>query len=93
MDGVSDFNITTANTVVNPVNFQRIEDKDVDQSSDQLGVSLRGNLQMKYDFDVQNGNIVVNDGRMINREDKDVCVISRELAELERTESRRQTGV
>lgn len=82
MDGVSDFNITTANTVVNPVNFQRIEDKDVDQSSDQLGVSLRGNLQMKYDFDVQNGNIVVNDGRMINREDKDVCVISRELAEL-----------
>ena len=37
---------------------------------------------MKYDFDVQNGNIVVNDGRMINREDKDVCVISRELAEL-----------
>ena len=82
VDGVSDFNITTANTVVNPVNFQRIEDKDVDQSSDQLGVSLRGNLQMKYDFDVQNGNIVVNDGRMINREDKDVCVISRELAEL-----------
>ena len=82
VDGVSDFNITTANTVVNPVNFQRIEDEDVDQSSDQLGVSLRGNLQMKYDFDVQNGNIVVNDGRMINREDKDVCVISRELAEL-----------
>ena len=82
VDGVSDFNITTANTVVNPVNFQRIEDKDVDQSSDQLGVSLRGNLQMKYDFDVQNGNIVVNDGRMMNREDKDVCVISRELAEL-----------
>lgn len=50
MDGVSDFNITTANTVVNPVNFQRIEDKDVDQNSDQLGVSLRGNLQMKYDL-------------------------------------------
>lgn len=56
VEGVSDFNITTANTVVNPVNFQRIEDKDVDQNSDQLGVSLRGNLQMKYDFDVQNGN-------------------------------------
>ena len=31
---------------------------------------------------MQNGNIAVNDGRMINREDKDVCVISRELAEL-----------
>ena len=28
VDGVSDFNITTANTVVNPVNFQRIEDKE-----------------------------------------------------------------
>lgn len=56
VEGVSDFNITTANTVVNPVNFQRIEDKDVDQNSDQLVVSLRGNLQMKYDFDVQNGN-------------------------------------
>lgn len=81
-DGIADYNITTANTVVNPVNFRRIEDADVDQSSDQLGVSLRGNLQMKYDFDVQRGNIVVNEGRMINSEDENCCVISRELAEL-----------
>lgn len=47
VEGVSDYNITTVNTVVNPVNFRRIEDPDVDQSSDQLGVSLRGNLQME----------------------------------------------
>ena len=50
-EGLSGYNITTANTVVNPVNFNRIEDPDVDQSSDQLGVSLRGNYQMEYDFD------------------------------------------
>ena len=82
MDGVSDYNITTANTVVNPVNFKRIEEADVDQSSDQLGVSLRGNLRMEYDFDVQKGNIVVNEGRMIESDDKDCLVISRELAQL-----------
>lgn len=81
-EGLSGYNITTANTVVNPVNFSRIEDPEVDQSSDQLGVSLRGNYQMEYDFDVQCGNIVVNEGRMINSQDKDCCVISRELAEL-----------
>ena len=82
VDGVSDYNITTANTVVNPVNFKRIEEADVDQSSDQLGVSLRGNLRMEYDFDVQKGNIVVNEGRMIESDDKDCLVISRELAQL-----------
>jgi len=37
---------------------------------------------MRLDFDVQNGNIEVNEGRMITSEDRDVCVISRELAEL-----------
>lgn len=82
VEGLSGHNITTANTVVNPVNFDRIEDPDVDQSSDQLGVSLRGNLQMEYDFDVQRGNIVVTEGRMINSKDKDCCVISREIANL-----------
>ena len=83
-EGIADYNVTTANTVVNPVNFQRIEDPDVDQSSDQLGVSLRGNLNMAYDFDVQKGNIVVGDGRLIEPGERDVCVISRELAELNR---------
>ncbi len=82
VDGIEAYNITTANTVVNPVNFERIEDKDVDQSSDQQGVSLRGNLCMELDFDVQKGNIEVNEGRMITPEDTDVCVISREIADL-----------
>lgn len=82
VDGVEEYNITTANTVVNPINFERIEDKDVDQSSDQRGVSLRGTLRMELDFDVQKGNIEVNEGRMITPKDTDVCVISREIAEL-----------
>lgn len=81
-EGIAEYNITTANIVVNPVNFVRIEDPDVDQHSDLLGVSLRGNMEMRLDFDVQNGNIEINEGRMITSEDKDVCVISRELAEL-----------
>ncbi len=82
VDGIEAYNVTTANTVVNPVNFERIEDKDVDQYSDQQGVSLRGNLCMELDFDVQRGNIEVNEGRMITPEDTDVCVISREIADL-----------
>lgn len=82
VEGISAYNITTANTVVNPVNFERIEDKDVDQSNDQLGVSLRGNYDMQYDFDIQKGNIVIGDGRMILPEDRNVCVISREIADL-----------
>ncbi len=82
VDGIEAYNITTANTVVNPVNFERIEDKDVDQSSEQQGVSLRGNLRMELDFDVQKGNIEVKEGRMITPEDKDVCIISREIADL-----------
>lgn len=81
-EGISAYNITTANTVVNPVNFMRIEDKDRDQTSDQKGVSLRGNRDMAYDFDVQKGNIVVREGRMVAAGDKNVCVISRELAEM-----------
>ena len=81
-EGIAEYNITTANIVVNPVNFVRIEDPDVDQHSDLLGVSLRGNMDMRLDFDVWNGNIEVNEGRMITPEDKDVCVISRELAEV-----------
>lgn len=81
-EGLRAYNITTANTVVNPVNFTRIEDKDRDQTSDQKGVSLRGSRDMAYDFDVQKGNIVVEEGRMVSVGDKNVCVISRELAEL-----------
>lgn len=79
-DGIKEYNITTVNTVVNPVNFERIEDPDLDQHADELGVSLRGNLDMRLDFDVQNGNVAVNEGRMITPEDVNICVISRELA-------------
>lgn len=81
-EGIACHNITTANIVVNPVNFLRIEDPDTDQHKDVLGVSLRGNLEMRLDFDVQNGNIEIKEGRMITSEDEDVCVISNELAEL-----------
>ena len=82
VDGIEEYNITTANTIVNPVNFERIEDKDVDPGYDQQGVSLRGSLDMRLDFDVQRGNIEVSEGRMITPEDRDVCVISREIADL-----------
>ena len=80
-DGIAEYNITTVNTVVNAVNFIRIEDPDVEQS-DGNWVSLRGNLEMRLDMDVQSGNIEVREGRMIAEDDKDVCVISRELADL-----------
>ena len=83
VDGIEAYNVTTTNTVVNPVNFERIEDKDVDTSSDrQQGVSLRGNLCMELDCDVQTGISEVKEGRMIMPEDTDVCVISREIADL-----------
>ncbi|MFR2719069.1 MAG: ABC transporter permease [Ruminococcus sp.] len=78
--GIADYNITTATTPVNPVNFQRIEDKDVDQSVDVGGVSLIGNKDMKLDRNVLSGNLHIKEGRMITPEDKDMCVISEELA-------------
>lgn len=84
-EGIVEHNITTANIVVNPVNFLRIEDPDMDRHGDVSGVTLRGNLEMRLDFDVQNGNIEIKEGRMITSEDaegEDVCVISEELAEL-----------
>lgn len=82
VEGIEGYNVTTVNTVVNPVNFQRIEEPDMDQNNDELGVSLRGNRDMRYDSDIQKGNIKVEEGRLISPEDKDVCVISREIAQL-----------
>jgi putative ABC transport system permease protein len=79
-NGIADYNITTAITAVNPVNFQRIEDKDVDQSVDVGGVSLIGNKDMKLDRNVLSGNLHIKEGRMITPKDKDMCVISEELA-------------
>lgn len=81
-DGIAEYNITTVNTVVNAVNFMRIEDPDMEQSGEGNWVSLCGNQEMRLDMDVQSGNIEVREGRMIAEDDKDVCVISRELADL-----------
>lgn len=81
VSGISEYNITTAVTAVNPVNFSRIEEDDVDQSSDLLCVSLIGNKDMALDTNVLSGNVTIKDGRMITEEDSDVCVISEELAE------------
>ena len=79
--GIADYNITTATTAVNPVNFERIEDKDTDQSSDVGGVSLIGNRDMKMDTNVLSGNLYIKEGRMVQPSDTDVCVISEELAQ------------
>ena len=81
VSGISDYNLTTAVTAVNPVDFSRIEDDDVDQSSDLLCVSLIGNKDMALDANVLSGNVTIKDGRMITEDDVDVCVISEELAE------------
>lgn len=79
--GISDYNITTAVTAVNPVNFERIEDADTDQSGDALGVSLIGNRDMSMDSNVLSGNVTIKEGRMVKIGDLDVCVVSEELAE------------
>lgn len=81
VSGISEYNLTTAVTAVNPVGFSRIEDDDVDQSSDLLCVSLIGNKDMALDANVLSGNVTIKEGRMITEEDTDVCVISEELAE------------
>ena len=79
--GIEEYNLLTVATVVNPVNFKRIEDPDMDQSQDFGGVNLKGNRIMEMDMDVAAGKIKMVDGRMTTKEDKDVCVISKELAE------------
>lgn len=81
LPGISDYNITTAVTPANPINFTRIEDSDVDQSSDFLGISLIGNRKMELDSNVLSGNVTIKEGRLINADDHNVCVISKELAE------------
>lgn len=81
-EGIEEYNLITAPTVVNPVNFNRMEDPDVDQSSDVGGVNLNGNRNMELDMDVAAGKIEIVDGRMVTNEDSNVCVISEELANL-----------
>ena len=81
-EGIEEYNLTTVATVVNPVNFKRIEDPDMDQSQDYGGVNLVGNRIMEMDMNVSDGKIKIIDGRMTTKDNKDVCVISKELAEL-----------
>lgn len=81
VSGICDYNIRTATTPVNPVNFSRIEDEDIDQSTDMQGVCLVGNRDMKMDANVLSGNVSVKDGRMVGKNDVDVCVVSEELVE------------
>lgn len=78
--GISAYNITTAVTAVNPVNFERIEDPDADPYSDVQGVSLIGSREMALDTNVLSGNVSIYEGRMITAQDTDVCVISKQLA-------------
>lgn len=84
VSGIADYNITTATMAVNPVNFSRIEDSDVDQNSDVLGVSLIGNRDMSMDSNVLSGNVSLVSGRMVSKNDLNVCTISEELAEKNR---------
>lgn len=81
-EGIEEYNLTTVATVVNPVNFKRIEDPDMDQSQDYGGVNLVGNRIMEMDMNVSGGKIKIIDGRMTTKDDKDAYVISKELAEL-----------
>lgn len=81
VQGISDYNIVTGTTAVNPVNFQRIEDNDTDQNGDAKGVSLIGNLDMSMYSDVLFGNLSLKTGRLVKSDDENVCVISEELAE------------
>lgn len=78
--GIVDYNITTGFMAVNPVDFARIEEDDVDQSGDALGVCLIGNRDMALDLNVMSGNLTIKEGRMVQKEDLNVCVISEELA-------------
>lgn len=81
VDGIEEYNLITVSTVVNPVNFKRIEDSDVDQSNDLGGVNIRGNRIMEMDMDVSAGKIEIVDGRMIQENETNVCVISEKLAQ------------
>ena len=48
VEGISQFNITSLDTAVNPVNFKRIEDKDADQSYYFQRSSFNWKLQFSY---------------------------------------------
>lgn len=79
--GISDYNISTCITAVNPVGFDRIEDPDMDQTNDMGGVVLIGNRKMELDSNVLSGNVALKDGWMVTEKDQNVCVISEQLAD------------
>lgn len=81
VEGIGDYNIVTAFTPVNPVDFQRVEDPNVDQYSDVGGVCLIGCRKMALDVRVESGDVKLLEGRMVEPEDENVCVISQALAE------------
>lgn len=81
VEGIGDYNIVTAFTPVNPVDFQRVESPDVDQYSDIGGVCLIGCRKMALDIRVEAGDVKLLAGRMVEPEDENVCVISQALAE------------
>ena len=80
--GISDYNVTTKITAVNPVNFTRIEDPNNDQYSDIGGVTLLGDRKLELNSNVLSGNVTLKQGRMIGPEDQNVCVVSEQLAAL-----------
>lgn len=80
--GVRDYSVSTAFIRVVPADFQRVEDPDVDQSSDIGCVCLVGCRKMSLDSRVASGDAVLVAGREIQPEDTDVCVISQALAEV-----------
>ncbi len=80
--GIAEYDITTANIVVELTNAARVEDPDMEHDREGNWVSLRGDRELRLNMNVQNGNIEVREGRMIVSGDENVCVVSRELAEL-----------
>lgn len=80
-EGIAEYNVTTVPIPVKPVNFQRIEDPDVDQTNDFKGVALVGDRKMDLNANVLSGNVSIKEGRMAEEGDENVCVISEELAE------------
>lgn len=80
--GIRDYSVSTAFIRVVPADFQRVEDPDVDQSSDIGCVCLVGCRKMSLDSRVASGDAVLVAGREIQPEDTDVCVISQTLAEV-----------
>lgn len=80
-EGIADYNVTTFPIPVKPVDFQRIEDPEVDQTNDFKGVALVGNRKMDLHANVLNGTVSIKEGRMTEEGEENVCVISEELAE------------